>query len=282
MNKYRIGFDVGGTKIRVVVLEDDKVVYVKEQITSKVADYVYEQIGFLYIDAINSINHAPHTIGVGIPGNINRPTYIFEGTNPQEELNKIFGREVVIENDANCFALAEAKLGAALGHNNVFGVILGTGVGGGIVINGELYRGTSGLVAEWGHNLLRTDGRQCWCGLRGCYEAHIGGPAIEKAYFNSSGENRRATDILTMNDVAPRMIQYDFYRDLATGLASIINVLDPEVVVIGGGLSKVSAIYNTVPGLVEELLFSKRLTARIVQSQLTDDAGAIGAALIGK
>ena len=282
MSNYRIGFDVGGTKIQIIVLDGERVMFTREMTTSEDVARNYELINFMYQNAVEDINYCSHTVGVGIPGNVARPTYVFAGTDPQAEFDRIFERHTAIENDANCFALAETRMGAALGFNNVFGVILGTGVGGGIVLNGEIYRGTSGLVAEWGHNVLVRGGRECWCGLRGCYEAYISGRAVQRAYNNASGESKSATEILTERDVRQVFIQHDFYKNLSVGLANMINVLDPEVVVIGGGLSGVSEMYSILPELVEKQLFSKRLTARIVQSGLTHDAGAIGAALIGK
>ena len=279
---YRIGFDLGGTKLKVVVLNDSgNIVYEHSIPTPFQTKDIYGCFSVMYQDALTFINFAPHTIGVGIPGNSARPTYLLEGTNIPVELFDRFNRVCQIENDANCFVLAEAQLGAGKGAKSVFGVILGTGVGGGIVINGQLYSGNSGLAGEWGHTPLFTNGKPCWCGQRGCVEQYISGRAIEKVYRENSGvDGLNAEQIFATNDVVNLFIKHDFYNHLAQGLANIINYYDPEVIVLGGGLSNVKEIYEVVPDKVEELIFNTSLKTRIVENMLGADAGAIGAALL--
>jgi fructokinase len=279
---YRIGFDLGGTKLKVVVLNDhNSVVYEDTTATPMQPADIYNCFSIMYQEAVAKIDFADHTIGVGIPGNAVRPTYLLEGTNIPEELFNRFNRICKIDNDANCFTWGEAILGAGRGASSVFGVILGTGVGGGIVVNGKLYPGHSGLAAEWGHVPLYSNGPMCWCGQQGCAEQYISGRAIEKKYrVNTDQPELDAASIFNANDLVSLAVKHEFYQDLARGLANIINYYDPEVVVIGGGLSNHNEIYQVVPGKVEPLIFNKELRTRIVQSELGDSSGAIGAALL--
>ena len=279
---YRVGFDLGGTKLKVVVL--DNLNYVIHEDTTPTPwrpTDIYNCFSIMYQEALTTINFADHTIGVGIPGNAVRPTYLLEGTNIPAELFDCFNRICRIDNDANCFTWGEAVLGAGRGANSVFGVILGTGVGGGVVINGRLYQGNSGLAAEWGHVPLYANGLPCWCGQQGCAEQYISGRAVEKKYrINTDQPELDAAAIFNTNDLVSFAVRHDFYRDLAQGLANVINYYDPEVIVIGGGLSNHKDIYQLVPNLVEPLIFNKELRTRIVPSKLGDRSGAIGAALL--
>lgn len=280
---YRIGFDVGGTKIRVVVIDDnEQVVFWRQYPTLPNADLIYDDIVDLYQHAVDSIQYETHTIGIGIPGNIVRPSYLLEGTNVAEELATRLNHDVRVENDANCFALGESLVGAGSGADSVFGVILGTGVGGGLTVGGKLWQGHSGLAGEWGHSVLFTGGLHCWCGGRGCAEQYLSGRAIEKKYRINSGRDLDAAAIFAENDVVNLFIKHDFFHQLAQGLATLINYYDPEVIVIGGGLSNVDEMYEVLPGLVEPLIFNNALRTRIVKSALGADAGAIGAALLCK
>jgi fructokinase len=279
---YRIGFDLGGTKIKVVVLDDaGRTIFDQITLTPLGPAAIYDNIAVLYQLACEKIDFAPHTVGIGIPGNAARPSYLLDGTDIHQELWARLGREVKVENDANCFALAEAVLGAGRNAHSVFGVILGTGVGGGIVIEGRLYRGHSGLAGEWGHTPLYTGGVSCWCGSQGCVEQYISGRAIEKKYRANTGRvGETALSIFSTKDVVNFAIVHEFYADLAQGLANIINYYDPEVIVLGGSVSKVKEIYEVVPAKVEKLIFNTQLRTRIVENELGGDAGAVGAALL--
>jgi fructokinase len=281
MTKYRVGFDLGGTKLKVVVLDPgNKIVYEYTTPTRLDAEGIYADIKLLYHYVLENIVFADHTVGIGIPGNLVRPSYLLEGTNVHARLAEIFKVPFRVENDANCFALAEATLGAGAGAGSVFGVILGTGVGGGFAINGKLFSGHSGMACEWGHTPLITNGHACWCGNSGCVESYISGRAVEKIYREASGVVLPAYEIFARNDIVGMCVRQDFYANLAQGLAIVVNFYDPEVVVIGGGLSNVKDIYSTVPEKVEALIFNSALRARIVPAALGDDAGAIGAALL--
>jgi fructokinase len=281
MTEHRVGFDLGGTKLKVVVLDpSNKVVYEYTTPTRFDAEGIYADIKLLYHYVLENKVFADHTVGIGIPGNLVRPSYLLDGTDVHARLSEIFKVPFRVENDANCFALAEATVGAGAGAGSVFGVILGTGVGGGFAINGKLYPGHSGMACEWGHTPLITNGHACWCGNSGCVERYISGAAVEKIYREASGVVLPAYEIFARNDIVSMCVRQDFYANLAQGLANVVNFYDPEVVVIGGGLSNVQDIYSTVPEKVEALIFNSALRARIVPAALGDDAGAIGAALL--
>ena len=278
---YRIGFDLGGTKLKVIVFDDvNEVVYDYKTHTQLEPEGIYADITLLYQHALEKINFAEHTVGIGIPGNLVRPSYLLDGTDVYKELSERLNHSVKVENDANCFTLAEATLGAARGASSVFGVILGTGVGGGFAINGKLFSGYTGMACEWGHTPLITNGRDCWCGNKGCVERYISGKAVEKAYRENSGVPLTADKVFAMNDVVSACVKHEFYDHLAQGLANIVNFYDPEVIVIGGGLSNIKEIYEVVPAKVEPLIFNSALRARIVPALLGNDAGAVGAALL--
>jgi fructokinase len=278
---YRVGFDLGGTKLKVVVLDQhDGIVYEYTTATRLDADGIYADIATLYRYVLENKVFAEHTVGVGIPGNLVRPSYLLDGTDVQARLGEIFKVPFRVENDANCFTLAEATVGAGAGSSSTFGVILGTGVGGGFAIRGQLYSGFSGMACEWGHTPLIANGTACWCGNLGCVERYISGQAVEKIYREASGVELTAQQVFAHNDIISLCVRQDFYANLAQGLANIVNFYDPEVIVIGGGLSNVKEIYHIVPEKVEALIFNSALRARIVPAALGDDAGAIGAALL--
>ena len=279
--KYRIGFDLGGTKLKVIILDQhDKIVYENTRPTPLDAEHIYSEMVLAYFKAIKYINNAEHTVGVGIPGNLVRPSYLLDGTDVLSELTYRFHHEVKVENDANCFTLAEATIGAGAGASSVFGVILGTGVGGGFAINGKLFSGFSGMACEWGHTPLITNGKHCWCGNRGCVERYISGKAIEKSYRDNAGTELTAPEVFAKNDVVSLLVKHEFYDNLAQGLANIVNYYDPEIIVIGGGVSNIKDIYDIVPDKVEPLIFNSALRAKIVPALLGNSAGAIGAALL--
>ena len=277
---YRIGFDLGGTKLKVVVLENGRIIYDYTTPTRLDAEGIYADIALLYQYALDNIVFSDHTVGIGIPGNLVRPSYLLDGTDVKAKLGEIFKVPFKVENDANCFALAEATVGAGAGASSVFGVILGTGVGGGFAINGKLYSGFSGMACEWGHTPLITGGKNCWCGNKGCVERYISGKAIEKSYRDNAGVELTAREIFEKNDIVSLMVRQNFYINLSQGLANIVNYYDPEVIVIGGGVSNIKEIYDVVPNMVEPLIFNSALRAKIVPAQLGNDAGAIGAALL--
>ena len=281
MRKYRLGIDIGGTKLRIVALDGHRVILAQQVPTPSTTEELYKSLGLLYRRAVASINNAEHTLGIGMPGNVNRPTWVTKSDNFKAELEQALEHPIAVENDANCFALAEMTLGAGYGLTTGVGIILGTGVGSGIVVGGRI-QGSHGLGGEWGHVPLDIKGHECWCGRRGCYERYISGRAVEKQYYEAQGEHELATSILEMNNSLPaELIKYEFYRNLAHGLAMLTNIVDPEIIILGGSVSSAPSIYTHVPPLVKNLIFNTDLQTRIVPAILDKDSGAIGAALIG-
>ncbi len=235
-------------------------------------------------------------LGVGMPGGVERRTGLVKNSNTvclngrpfREDLCRALGRPVEFDNDANCFALAEALHGAARPHVEgvVFGVIMGTGVGGGIVIDGEVWRGASGVAGEWGHHAVfagAPDARRCYCGQRGCLERYASGPAVEEAYEALTGARISVADIAARRgrDPAAAQVFDELLSAFARGLANVIDVLDPSAIVVGGGLSHLDELYGDGRDRVARLVFNDELATPILRNALGDSAGVIGAASIG-
>ena len=191
------------------------------------------------------------------------------------------GIPVLMENDANCFALAEATLGAGKKYSVVFGVILGTGCGGGITMLKNIHRGANRIAGEWGHHCLHPDGRKCYCGNRGCIEAYISGTALEKEWYELTGEKHRVTDIIDtgIHEKHPEW-KANFLKNFGRGLANVIDILDPHAIVLGGGLSKIDFLYTEGKDSVYKETFSKIVRTPILKNNLGDSAGVFGAAML--
>jgi fructokinase len=227
-------------------------------------------------------------VGIGIPGALSRVTGLVKNANStwlngmplKQDLEKALGREVRLENDANCFALSEAVDGAGRGARVVFGVILGTGVGGGIVVDGKVLTGPNAIAGEWGHNPLPLPGPAdlplpaCYCGRSGCIETYLSGPGLSRDLEQATGERLEAAQI-----VLQRPERVEIYAErLARALASVINVLDPDVIVLGGGMSNVQRLYQDVPRFWDRQVFSDRVVTRLVRNAYGDSSGVRGAA----
>ena len=200
------------------------------------------------------------------------------------DFEQILGRKIEIQNDANCFAMAEALHGAGRGQKLVFGVIMGTGCGGGIVHNGEVITGQHAIAGEWGHTSINPDGPLCYCGKRGCVETYISGGGLEARYFEQFGEKRSFKEI--SRDYGKGQDDLDgfmgiFFKNFGRAIANLINILDPDIIVIGGGVSNFEPIYSEGRNEVARQVFSDYLATPIVQHQLGDSAVVLGAALIG-
>jgi predicted NBD/HSP70 family sugar kinase len=234
----------------------------------------------------------PGIIGIGTPGVTNPDTGKLKNSNTQclngrplrEDLRQLLQTQVVMVNDANCFALAEAKLGAARDYGCVFGIIMGTGVGGGIVIDGEMHNGRHGIAGEWGHNVIEPDGSPCYCGKRGCVETVLSGPALEHYYESQSGVKRKLPEIVELsksNDKHAMTTMERLRHFFGKALAQIINVLDPDAVVLGGGVGNIGILYEgATRSQIRGYLFNDALETPILKPQLGDSAGVLGAALI--
>lgn len=297
----RIGLDLGGTKIEAVALrgapfETPNIVLRRRIPTEQKRGYdaILGGVAGLLRDVAAEldveIEKVP--IGVGMPGGVTRAglvknsnTTCLNGRPFRADLERLLGRPIGFDNDANCFALAEARHGAAKEHRDgvVFGVILGTGVGGGVVFRGEVWPGKHGIAGEWGHHAVFPDrGPICYCGKRGCLELFASGPAVEKSYERWSGKTLPLAEVALRRHGDPhaKAAIDAFLAAFARGLANVIDILDPSAVVLGGGLSNLEFLYDEGRERVAELVFNDELLTPILKNELGDSAGVIGAAAI--
>ena len=292
----RIGIDVGGTKIEGIALDDNGRELLRRRVPTPLGDYQATLAAMTgLVQDIENHSGQRGSVGVGTPGAISHGTGRIKNSNSQcligkplrEDLAALLGRELRMANDANCFALSEATDGAAAGAEVVFGVIIGTGTGGGIVVHGRVLDGINGIAGEWGHNPLpwpldaERPGPQCYCGKYGCIETFLSGPGVTHDLACASGRSLSAEEIVqaaAYGDSAC-IAALDRYEDrLARGLAGVINVIDPEVIVLGGGLSNIARLYSNVPRLWGRYVFSDRVDTRLVPAKYGDSSGVRGAA----
>ena len=284
----RIGVDLGGTKIEAVLLDGDLAAVSRRRIPTPRDDYegIIESIAGL----VSEIRTDPCTIGVCTPGAVSARTGLVKNSNTRcltgramrQDLEGKLGQPVTMENDANCFAMAESRMGAARGHRIVFGVIMGTGVGGGIVIDGKVHRGRTDIAGEWGHHTLHRGGRPCHCGRRGCAEAYLSGPALEDRWADLTGRRRPVRDIVASDLSVPPASEWkgEFLENFGAALANVIDILDPDVIVMGGGVSNVPFLYDEGRDAVYGRVFSDYVDTPILRNRLGDSAGVFGAALL--
>ncbi len=290
----RIGIDLGGTKIEGVVLDQYGQAILRRR-TATESDRGYEHI----VEGVGRLTDqllaaAPECelVGVGTPGAVSRRTGRMKNSNTvclndrdlPGDLERRVGRPVRVENDANCFALAEAVAGSGQGAGVVFGVIIGTGVGGGIVAMGRLLRGSQHIAGEWGHHSIDPQGPPCYCGQRGCVEQYLSGPAVERLYRARSGRSADMAAIVerARGGEAEAVAVFDQFVDrFGRALANIVNILDPDVIVLGGGLSNIDELYDAGRAAVERYVFNDELRTPIRRNSLGDSAGVFGAALLG-
>jgi fructokinase len=292
----RIGIDLGGTKIEGIALDDEGVERQRLRIPTPRGDYsaILGAIASV-VNEIESAQREKATVGVGIPGAVSPATGLVKNANTVElighpldrDLSRLLGRDVRVANDANCFALSEATDGAGVGGSLVFGVILGTGVGGGVVVDGRILVGQHAIAGEWGHNPLsypRDDerpGPRCYCGRSGCNETFLAGPSLARDHKQHTGQELGAAEIATRAEAGdPRalatLVRYE--DRLARALSVVINVLDPDYVVLGGGVSNIERLYREVPLLLPTYVFSDTVTTPIVKARFGDSSGVRGAA----
>ena len=292
---FRIGIDLGGTKIEGIVLDEQgRKLFRKRIDTQRELGYhhILDRIKELYGEMAAHIRYEPHTFGIGAPGVVSPRTGLMKNSNTlcligqpvKTDLEKILGHKIEIQNDANCFAMAEALHGAGRGKKLVFGVIMGTGCGGGIVHNGEVITGAQGIAGEWGHMSINPHGPLCYCGQRGCVETFISGGGLEARYAEQFGIKKSVREIeKDFYTGEPKAVEFMkiFFRNFGRAIANLIDVLDPDIVVLGGSVSKFDALYTEGIAQVAKFVFSDSLETPIVKHQLGDSAGVIGAALIG-
>lgn len=289
----RIGVDLGGTKIEAVALAGDGSVVWRERVATpkQTAGAIYDAIAGL-VQRCETTLGIVTTVGVGSPGSLSPKTGLLRGSNTvvlngqpvKQALEARLNREVRIANDANCFALSEAVDGAGKGAASVFGVILGTGVGGGVVLNGEVVNGLHAIAGEWGHNPLpwpaddERPGHRCYCGKPGCIETWLSGPGIGANFQDGQTAAAAIVDRAAAGDAAAEAYLQRVEDRLARSLATIINVIDPEVIVLGGGVSNIGRLYANVPPLLPKYVFSEFVETRIARNVHGDSSGVRGAA----
>ncbi len=302
MHHPLIGFDVGGTKIEIAVLGSQSEVLWRHRMPTPQGQYkaTLETIQALLEQALSELKISlPNTLGFGIPGCLDPTTQRVRGANSQvlngqalkRDLEDLLHTRVVLENDANCLALSESVDGAAKGMRCVFGVILGTGCGAGLVFDQHLWSGANHIAGEFGHTPLplyglnEQDPKACWCGQLNCLERWISGPAFQEDHWNTYHEDLEPQEIVqAMREGHPNAQKsFDLYVDrLARGLAQIVNTIDPECIVLGGGMSNVSEIYPALKSQIEHYSFTQPLRTQIVKALHGDSSGVRGAAWLGR
>ena len=287
----RIGIDLGGTKIEAIIIDDQFQVIDRKRIPT-LRDEGYDAIINRIIDlskGMIGIGDIDGPIGICTPGTIEATTGLLKNSNTvcligkpiQKDMEDALGIPVLMENDANCFALAEATIGAAKKYDVVFGVILGTGCGAGIVMNKKIHRGANAIAGEWGHHTLYPDGRSCYCGNQGCTESYISGTALESEWKELTGEFATVTDVIDnkMYEAHPEWKE-NFMMNFGRALSNVIDILDPDAIVMGGGLSKVDLLYTEGMQAVYKESFSEVVRTPIIKNKLGDSGGVFGAAMI--
>ncbi|MGD8834798.1 MAG: ROK family protein [Desulfobacteraceae bacterium] len=299
---YRMGIDLGGTKIESVLIDVNGEIHLRKRIPTPRTDgdpaAEYQGIVDAVVDLIDTTRaHVPKsancTIGVGIPGTINPKTQRVQNANTtclagrpfKKDLEIRLGRPIGMENDANCFTVAEARQGAGKGYAMVYGIIMGTGCGGGLCIDGRLHRGRHQIAGEWGHLSVDPKGAVCYCGNPGCVETKISGAGVENAYAHRYGDRLSMQRIISgyrRGDSACRTIFEQFIDDFGRCMGGLISMLDPDAVVLGGGLSNIEELYTIGVQKARTYAFHEQIETPILKNRLGDSAGVFGAAGIGK
>ena len=287
MNK--IGIDLGGTKTEGILLDDSLKTIERKRLSTPKENYpeILNTICYLINDLSSNLEN--YTVGICTPGAISKKTGFLKNSNTQcligkplkEDLEKKLDKKISMENDANCFTISEATMGSAKNHSIVFGVIMGTGVGGGIVIDGQIHQGRTNIAGEWGHHTLHQNGKNCYCGKKGCVETYLSGPALEHRWEELSGRKESLPELIKNSD-SPLFGQWreEFLDNFGTGLANVIDILDPDVIVLGGGLSNIEFLYDDGIKNVYDKVFSDLVDTPILKNKLGDSAGVFGAALL--
>ena len=294
----RIGIDLGGTKIEAIALDQAGNEIFRKRINSPQGNYKKTLTALVeLVNCVETEIQATCTVGIGIPGTISPQTGLVKNANStwligkplQTDLEKYLSREIRIENDANCFVVSEATDGAAINADIVFGVIIGTGTGGGIFVRGQSIIGANAIAGEWGHNPLpwptqdELPGRECYCGKNGCIETWLSGPGFVNDHHSTNKiiSPSSAKEIVLQakqgNEYAQASLQRYTHR-LAKSLASIINFLDPDVIVLGGGMSNISQLYTSIPQIWADYVFSDHITTTLTTPMHGDSSGVRGAA----
>jgi fructokinase len=289
MNK--IGIDLGGTKIEGILVDETFETIERKRIPTNQDDgydSILQSIKNLILELAQE-SDVKTSIGICTPGALSTDSGLIKNSNTRcligkdlrNDLQNILHHDILIENDANCFALAEATLGVGKNSNLIFGVIIGTGVGGGIIIDGKIHHGRTSIAGEWGHHCLHYQGNSCYCGNQGCVETYISGPALEKNWSQLSGLNQSLPEIIQNTD-NPKFVNWKkiFLDNFGLSLANVIDILDPDMIILGGGVSNIDFLYDEGKNLVYEKVFSDTIDTPIVKNKLGDSAGVFGACLL--
>ena len=292
-----IGIDLGGSKTEAILLgPDSTVLWRQRRLTPRTDGYdaVLSTVAAMIREAADHVPaHASYSVGIGIPGSLDASTTLVRNANStclighplQSDIERLIACPVQIRNDADCFTMAECHSGAGRGYGMVFGVIMGTGCGGGICINGMIREGPHRIAGEWGHVSVNPDGAECYCGNRGCTETLISGSGIEAAFFQEYGQHVSMYEVVTQARAGESRCQKTFDRfldDFGRCLGGLISILDPDSVVLGGGLSNIDELYTIGLERVRRYAFHDNLKTPILKNQLGDSAGVFGAAWIGQ
>jgi fructokinase len=292
-----IGIDLGGTKIEGILLDESGNILERKRVPTNRENgykYIVDEVVSLIKD-LQETSKTNATVGICTPGAISPHTGKIKNSNTvcligkplKEDVESKLDCNIKMENDANCFAIAEAKLGAAKDCAVVFGVIIGTGVGGGIVINGKVHQGRMAIAGEWGHHTLYPDGNQCYCGRKGCVESYISGPSLEKRWSELTSETKSLPEIIAKagklsKDKEKLYLKWkqELIRNFGIALANVIDILDPDAIVLGGGVSNIPFLYDEGIKSVYNNVFSDDVDTPILKNKLGDSAGVFGAAYL--
>jgi len=286
---YKIGVDLGGTKTEIIVLDENLNVIERKRVPTPQNNY--DEIIHTIINLVSDVSQSisDFSLGVCCPGAISKQTGVIKNSNTQcligkslkEDLENKLEKNISIENDANCFTIAESKLGAGIGFDLVFGVIMGTGVGGGIVIDNTLHSGRTNIAGEWGHHTLHQNGNSCYCGKNGCVETYISGPSLEKRWNQLTGLTQTIPEIIeNFDNSIGKQWKNEFLENFGHGMANVIDILDPDVIILGGGLSNIDFLYDEGKESIYSKVFSDMIETPILKNNLGDSSGVFGAALL--
>jgi fructokinase len=300
MKPYQIGIDLGGTKTETILfnpageeLHRTRVPTPRNENKAKNYHAILDTVHRLILDTANQIpSTGKYTVGIGIPGTINRDTHLVQNANTtslrgrpfKSDLEKCLNGKISMENDANCFTLAESVAGAAKGYGIVLGIIMGTGCGGGICIQGNIHTGSQNIAGEIGHFSMNPKGPRCWCGNRGCIETKLSGTGVENAFYEKFNTRRKMTDIVQgyrSNDSRCVKVFLQFLEDFGRCIGGLISILDPDAIVLGGGLSNIDELYSQGVEKVRHYAFHEHIQTPILKNSFGDSAGVYGAAWIG-
>ena len=288
----KLGIDIGGTKIEAILINEQFQVIERKRVPTNREEGYYQRIHRVtkLANELKEFGNINSSVGICIPGKIDIQKGTLKNSSIaclidqplQSDLETALSLPTLMENDANCFALAEAILGSAKDYRLVFGVVLGTGCGAGVVINKNIHRGPNHISGEWGHHVLYPNGRSCYCGNKGCAESYISGTALETEWKALTGEFQRVTDIINSKAYLTHPEwKNNFITNFGKALANVIDILDPDAIVLGGGLSKVEALYTEGRDAIADVVFSNGMVTPIIKNKLGDSAGVFGAAILG-